>query len=67
MIRQQEKLGIDINLNLEKEFLDSTKIFLLNEFKDSNSKRVNVLSAEDEVDTEKLKRADPLRPAILLK
>ncbi|OLS24412.1 MAG: Leucine--tRNA ligase [Candidatus Heimdallarchaeota archaeon LC_3] len=67
MLRQQEKLGIDINLNLEKEFLDSTKIFLLNEFKDSNIKRINVLSAEDEVDTEKLKRADPLRPAILLK
>ena len=51
----------------EMEFYSSCVKFLLNEFKDTNINSINVLTYKDDIDTEKLKRADPLRPAILLR
>jgi leucyl-tRNA synthetase len=65
--QQKEKLVQDLEYTREIDFYNSCTKFLLNEFKEANVKTINVLTHEDDIDTEKLKRADPLRPAILLK
>jgi CRISPR/Cas system endoribonuclease Cas6 (RAMP superfamily) len=65
--QQKEKLGQDLSDTKETDFYTSCIRFLLNEFKDAGIKAVNVLTQKDDIDKEKIKRADPLRPAILLK
>jgi leucyl-tRNA synthetase len=65
--QQKEKLDQDLDYAKEIDFYNSCTKFLLNEFKEANIKTINVRTYEDDIDSEKLKRADPLRPAILLK